>query len=156
VRFNFGEQQVYPKIKAKIVESKNIEQITAAVEKLVPLGLKVSTAEMYDLLGLAAPGEEDEILTPPQVAAFPELNSQRISLNNEGTVEVKDEDRDFVEITDEILDVLDAAMAKAKDLKEFEKELKKLVKDWDPEKIQEVLAVASFKARIQGELEFDT
>jgi len=156
IRFNFGEQQVYPKIKAKIVESRNIEQIVAAVEKLVPLNFRVSTAEMYDLMGLAAPGEDDEILTPRQAAAFPELNAaQRISLNSEGAADLTDEQSDFVEITDEILDVLEEAMAKAQNLEGFEAELKKLVKDWAPDKIQAILSVASFKARIQGEMEFD-
>jgi phage gp29-like protein len=166
VNFNFGEQQVYPQIKTKLVEKKNVELIVNSVQKLVPLGLKVSKAEMLNLLGLSSPADNEEVLEQRSPAG-PEhfgLNSQ-VSLNNTApdpamlfTAEPgdsQDEEDGYIAISDEIVAVLEKAMDKSTDFKSFQKELAKLAADWPPDKIAEYIAVATFKARVQGHLEFD-
>jgi phage gp29-like protein len=167
VDFNFGKQAAYPKIKTKVVESKNVQMIVDSVSKLVPLGLGVKKTEMLSLLGLSAPSEDDEVLEQPAApAGMMGFNSteQRISLNSEETAETPEpapsgpgeEEGGFIAITDEIAGVLDKALDKATDFKSFQKELEKLAAEWPADKIAELLAVATFKARVKGMEEFDT
>ncbi|MDR3171177.1 MAG: DUF935 domain-containing protein [Treponema sp.] len=167
VNFNFGEQAVYPQIKTKLVESKNVAVIVDSVTKLVPLGLKVAKAEMLGILGLTAPGEDDDVLEAQAYGGgMMELNSSRqVSLNaaeqdpaiafEAEPVDAQEEVEGFTVITDEIAAVLEKAANTATDFASFKKELEKLVTGWQPEKIAELLAVATFKARVKGDLDFD-
>jgi phage gp29-like protein len=166
VNFNFGEQQVYPQIRTKLIEKKNVQLIVESVQKLIPLGLRVSKAEMLNLLGLASPADDEEVLEQQAPAGFDPigLNSQ-VALNNAAQEpamlfdtdpgDTQDEVNGFAAISDEIVAVLEKALDKAADFKSFRKELAKLAADWPPDKIAELLAVATFKARVQGHLEFD-
>jgi hypothetical protein len=61
----------------------------------------------------------------------------------------------FTQITDEIADALEKACDKATDLEALKKELEKLVTDWEPDKIAEIIAVSTFKARVQGQQDFE-
>jgi phage gp29-like protein len=172
VNFNFGEQAVYPRIKTKLVESKNVQMIVDAVSKLVPLGLKVARTEMLSLLGLGAPADGDEILEPAAVpGGIMELNAagQRVALNagvgapaaepaeasEPGPVDPAGEEEGFTAITDDIAGVLEKALDKATDFRSFEKELAKLAAEWPADKIARLLAAATFKARVKGMEEFD-
>jgi phage gp29-like protein len=165
VNFNFGEQAVYPRIKTKLVESKNVQLVVDSVSKLVPMGLKVKKAEMLTLLGLSAPAEDDEVLEQPaSPAGMAGFNSaeQRVSLNAGEAAEISEPDLDpggeadgFTAITDDIAGVLEKALDKAADFKSFKKELEKLAAEWPADKIAELLAVATFKARVKGMEEFD-
>jgi phage gp29-like protein len=162
VAFNFGEREAYPKIRTKLVETKNVQLIVDSVAKLVPFGLKVDKAQMLGLLGLAASAEGDDVLTAPAQGFMPnELNST-VSLNAEEPPASPEMDTDeppeangFTQITDEIADVLEKACDKATDLESLKKELEKLVTDWEPDKIAELLAVSTFKARVQGQQDFE-
>ena len=169
VNFNFGEQPVYPRIKTKLVESKNVQTIVDAVTKLVPLGLRVAKTEMLTLLGLSAPADDDEVLEqPPAPAGMMELNAagQSVSLNAEepapdgdmpepDSLDPGEEAEGFIAITGEIAGVLEKALDKATDFMSFKKELEKLAAEWPAEKIAELLAVATFKARVKGMEEFE-
>jgi phage gp29-like protein len=167
VNFNFGEQQVYPQIKTKLVEKKNVQLIVDSVQKLVPLGLKVSKAEILNLLGLSSPADDEEVLEQQSPAGFDPigLNSQ-ISLNNNAPEpgmlfqaepgEGQNEDDGYIAISDEIVEVMEKALDSSTDFKSFVKTLEKLASDWPPDKIAELLAVATFKARVKGQGEFDT
>jgi len=161
VMFNFGEREAYPKIKTKLVETKNVQLIVDSVAKLVPLGLKVDKAQMLGLLGLAAAADDDDVLAPPSQGMFmpSELNSA-VSLNAEAAPQEMDIDEPpeadgFTQITDEIADVLEKACEKATDLNSLKKELEKLVTAWEPDKIAEIIAIATFKARVQGQQDFE-
>jgi phage gp29-like protein len=164
INLNFGPREIYPKIVTQIVETKNVTLIVDAIQKLVPLGLKVSKTEVLGLLGLASPSDDDEVLEAPAFGGgmLPQLNAQKketLSLNAEETPEEEESseyENDFVEITDEIVEVLQNAADKATDLKSIEEEIKKLVTDWPPDKIARTIAIATFKKRIDGNLEFDT
>jgi hypothetical protein len=61
----------------------------------------------------------------------------------------------FMQLTDEIVDTLEKACANAVDLESLKKELEKLVMDWEPYKIAELIAVSTFKARVQGQQDFE-
>lgn len=161
VKFNFGTQERYPKLKIKYVEPKNVQLIVDSVTKLVPLGLKVKPQEMNALLGLSSPEKDDEVLTVPSPLGF-DMNSQNksgIALNasevSSDEIELDEHESGLIEITDDIAEVIEKAADKAVDFKSFETELEKLVSGWDAEKIARTMAIAFFKARAQGDNDFD-
>jgi phage gp29-like protein len=69
VDFNFGPQARYPRLRIGVEESVDVTKLSTALGVLVPLGLKVSAAEVRDKLGLEDPGEDEEVLQPPAKAA---------------------------------------------------------------------------------------
>ena len=161
VKFNFGTQERYPKLKIKYVEPKNVQLIVDSVTKLVPLGLKVKPQEMNALLGISSPEKDDEVLTAPSPLGF-DMNSRNksgIALNasevSPDEIELDDSESGLIEITDDIAEVIEKAADKAVDFKSFETELEKLVSVWDAEKIARTMAIAFFKARAQGDNDFD-
>jgi len=161
VKFNFGTQERYPKLKIKYVEPKNVQLIVDSVTKLVPLGLKVKPQEMNALLGLSSPEKDDVVLTAPSPLGF-DMNSQNksgIALNasevSPDEIELDDSESGLIEITDDIAEVIEKAADKAVDFKSFETELEKLVSGWDAEKIARTMAIAFFKARAQGDNDFE-
>jgi phage gp29-like protein len=173
VDFNFGKQAAYPRIKTKLVESKNVQMIVEAVAKLVPLGLNVAASEMLTLLGLGAPADGEEVLEPAALPSgmmeMPELNAagRRVALNagesagepaggaEPGPVDPGDEENGYIPVSDEIAGVLEKAMDQAADFTSFKQDLEKLAAAWPADKIAELLAVATFKARVKGMEEFD-
>ena len=161
VKFNFGTQERYPKLKIKYVEPKNVQLIVDSVTKLVPLGLKVKPQEMNALLGLSSPEKDDEVLTAPSPLGF-DMNSQNksgIALNasevSSDEIELDEHESGLIEITVDIAEVIEKAADRAVDFKSFETELEKLVSGWDAEKIARTMAIAFFKARAQGDNDFD-
>ena len=161
VKFNFGTQERYPKLKIKYVEPKNVQLIVDSVTKLVPLGLKVKPQEMNALLGLSSPEKDDEVLTAPSPLGF-DMNSQNksgIALNarevSSDEIELDEHESGLIEITDDIAEVIEKAADRAIDFKSFETELEKLVSGWDAEKIARTMAIAFFKARAQGDNDFE-
>ena len=71
VAMNFGPQSAYPRLELNVPEPEDIEALTKAVQVLVPLGFRVSQAELRDRIGLSDPGEDEEVLVPPTAAPAP-------------------------------------------------------------------------------------
>ncbi len=69
VAMNYGENVRAPKIEFPIAEPQDILALSAALQRTVPLGLKVSQEQVREKLGLREPEEGEELLTPPPVAA---------------------------------------------------------------------------------------
>ncbi|ADZ72412.1 DUF935 domain-containing protein [Polymorphum gilvum] len=65
VAFNFGPQERYPTVDLPVAEAEDIETLSEALTKLVPLGLRVSSSEVRDKVGLGAPKDEDDVLRAP-------------------------------------------------------------------------------------------
>jgi phage gp29-like protein len=65
VDLNRGPQQAYPRLRIGRAEAVDVPKLTAAVTSLVPFGLRVSTKEMRDKIGLREPEPDEEVLTPP-------------------------------------------------------------------------------------------
>lgn len=68
VAMNFGPQAAYPSIEMPVAEPEDTAALANAVEKLVPLGLKVSQKELRGKLGLSEPAAGEDLLTPPAAA----------------------------------------------------------------------------------------
>lgn len=69
IDLNFGPQAVYPKVSFPVVEPEDIEALSGSLAQLVPLGLKVDQREIREKMGLSDPGNDAELLTPPNSAA---------------------------------------------------------------------------------------
>jgi len=177
IKFNFGDQERYPRIDIYKPDEKNIDQIIAAVEKLGPQGLTVKANEVRGLLGLSNPEEGDEVIGgrqappefppefPPDGGGGPELNAAGTAAGaGAGAGPDGDDDLDalfddaagdgYRAVSDDIASAIERASNAAADFDSFQKELRELVKTWDPDKIAEFAALAAFKARAQGSAAF--
>jgi phage gp29-like protein len=67
----FGEQKRYPRLKIGRPEAEDLDAAASALEKLVPLGLRVSMSAVRDKFGWADPKAGEEVLTPPAPNAQP-------------------------------------------------------------------------------------
>lgn len=68
---NFGDRAACPKLRIGRPESEDLKLKLDALEKLVPLGLRVSMTEVRDTYGFADPDPADEVLTAPSAAPLP-------------------------------------------------------------------------------------
>lgn len=69
IAFNFGPQQHYPTVDFPVAEAEDIQTLSEALTKLVPLGLRVQLAEVREKMGLSEPGDDDDVLAAPAAAA---------------------------------------------------------------------------------------
>ncbi|WP_159602410.1 phage portal protein family protein, partial [Starkeya nomas] len=60
VSLNFGPQDRYPKATLPVAEPEDVKELTEAVARLVPMGLKVSQREMRQRIGVSEPEEDDD------------------------------------------------------------------------------------------------
>ncbi|HCC37025.1 MAG TPA: hypothetical protein DEQ14_05130 [Treponema sp.] len=164
VNLNFGEQENYPKIDLYKPDEKNIEQIITAVEKLGAQGLTVKADEIRSLLGLSNPEDGDATIGGRPEYGIPMssdgLTESRLpSLNAEQSAPLDELDalidESYIPVSDDIAEVIEKAADMATDFESFRAKLEKLVKDWPPDKIAECIAIAAFKARALGDVEFD-
>lgn len=72
VALNFGENAPRPDVLFPVQKPEDINALSTALEKLVPLGLKVSQSQVRERLGLSAPDDDEDALTPPRQAEPPE------------------------------------------------------------------------------------
>lgn len=73
VDLNFGPRPIYPRLVVRVPKPEDLKAKVEALEKLVPLGLRVSASEVRDKLGFADPGQDEEVLRPavPQAPQGP-------------------------------------------------------------------------------------
>lgn len=69
VRFNWGPDAPAPRFAPVVEEPEDIKVLGEALERLVPLGLKVDQREVRKKLNLSEPAKDAELLTPPPTAA---------------------------------------------------------------------------------------
>ncbi len=65
IDLNFGPQQRYPRIALPITQPEDTAALSAALEKLVPLGLPVQASTVRDKLGIPDPQHGALLLHPP-------------------------------------------------------------------------------------------
>ncbi|WP_275039550.1 phage portal protein family protein [Bartonella vinsonii] len=68
VEINFGPQERYPLVYWPISENEDIKAISDALEKLVPLGLRVGAQEVRNKIGFSQPTKEEDVLKAPESA----------------------------------------------------------------------------------------
>ena len=65
VAFNWGPDAPVPRLNLVVDEPEDIESLSTALERLVPLGLRVDQAEVRSKLKLTEPADDASVLTPP-------------------------------------------------------------------------------------------
>lgn len=65
VSMNFGPQAVYPSVEWPVTEPEDLNTLSEALSRLVPVGLRIGQDEVRDRFGFSKPQEGDEVLTPP-------------------------------------------------------------------------------------------
>jgi phage gp29-like protein len=177
VAFNFGPQDNYPIVEFPVPEPEDIDTLTNAVSRLVPLGLKVGQRAMREKLALPDPSEDDELLGSPAVATpppqtKPDTESRAAKLHVTGCPcdgclarlsaapagpEADEIDRikadelaDWEDITDPLLSPLQAILEKASTLEEARTML--AAARLDSSALVEALARCTAKARGLGDI----
>jgi len=84
IDLNFGPQARYPRLVLHVEEAEDLKLLADSLEKLVPLGLKVSASVVRDKFGLPDPREGDEMLMPAQTPLTTSTaTNQQLALNRE-------------------------------------------------------------------------
>lgn len=68
VKFNYGADAPVPKANLVVEEPEDMEVLSSALDRLVPLGLRVGQAGIRKKLRIAEPDDDEEVLTPPAAA----------------------------------------------------------------------------------------
>lgn len=71
IDLEFGPQKRYPRLVIARPKREDLQQLSQSLERLVPLGLKVSQAEVRDKFGLAEPAPDEDVLGQPAAAPQP-------------------------------------------------------------------------------------
>lgn len=170
VDFNFGPQKRYPQLQFPIAEPEDIAALTHALEKLVPLGLKVSGRDVREKMGLPEPREGDELLrapgtsaatvegdtgTPAEPTPMPgkktELNSEQIAAISAQDLLIDEAAADWQLQLEPIVDPLQALADHSQSAEEFMAGLGGLLAEMDADTLVRKLALAVFKSHVNGE-----
>lgn len=71
IDLNWGPQQAYPRLAVHAPDQEDLTLLVSALEKLVPLGLKVEQSVIRDKFGLPEPEDDAEVLGMPAPAVAP-------------------------------------------------------------------------------------
>jgi hypothetical protein len=77
-------------------------------------------------------------------------------MSNKFDAVLKETEREYAAISDEIADVIIKAADTATDFESFQRELDRLAVNWSPDRVAKYIALAAFKARAQGDANFDS
>lgn len=160
VDLNFGPQQKYPRVSFVLPDKDNVQVQTAAVAKLVPLGLKVAQQDIRDRLRLRAPADDDEVLAPPARPAAgrpapPEPNAAReLNAAQEADLEGLLDDQAWEPVVKPVHDAVERLAAECGSYEEMERRLPELLAELDADALARRLAVATMKARGLGDRDF--
>ncbi|MFH2098797.1 MAG: DUF935 domain-containing protein, partial [Pseudomonadota bacterium] len=71
IDLNHGPQDNYPRIILQPPKTEDLDRLSLALNRLVPMGLKVEQSEIRDRFGLSDPAKDAEILVPLQMGNPP-------------------------------------------------------------------------------------
>lgn len=168
VDLNFGVQENYPDVIWRLPEAEDIDTLVNALEKLVPLGLKVQASVIRDKLGLPDPDNDAELLGQPMAENPTVMNrqascqcsscqSQQAKAMNMAQVMDDAEEleleamQEWQSQVDGMIHPLEQALAEADSLEAFLSKLPDLVEQMDSSEFIIKLAEQTFKARGLGD-----
>lgn len=178
VKLNYGVQKAYPKAKFDIVEAEDLDLLSKVLDRLVKLGLKVSSKEVLDRFGFNEPTDANDVLggaSPEEdakskkslnklLAKVASLNKQEGSHDHGHHHDTEDELDEISELGlsgwreqgDPLLDPIVTALNKASSLKEFADNLSKLAPDIDMGPLTDALAGSTLAAKALGQQNDET
>ncbi|WP_246476063.1 DUF935 domain-containing protein [Roseibium litorale] len=177
IELNRGKRSKFPRIKIGRVEEEDTDKLVDNVVKLVPLGLKVGMATMRDKLGLPDPDEGEEVLAAQKPEAAPQADPEPTATGKEqhrepvppakaqafrsspSAAEPDGIDRAIDTLLDDgwrplvepVIDGLEDELAGAANLDEARAIMERRLDSLGVTKLADMLARASFAARISGE-----
>jgi len=158
IDLEFGPQKLYPRIVIARPEQKDVQLIVESVEKLVPLGLKVSTATMQGLLGLPETEAGEELLGVSAPAPELPMPAPQVSLQaaQSGAKTVAEQlAKDAADIAEApataMIDTVRKLLGEVKTLEEFRDRLLELDQSMSEADLAEALRLAMVWAELTGE-----
>lgn len=171
VSLNMGQRKAYPKLNIGRPDEIDVDKLVKHVQILVPLGLKVGMSTMRDKIGLPDPGKDEELLTPPRQAPAVERPEEatvpparreqpRTALHSVAQPEARDAideavasmlGADWEIMVDPVIAGLEDELGAATTLGEAQGILARRIETLGVNKLAEMLARASFAARLAGE-----
>lgn len=178
VNINYGAQDKYPRIKVFIPDSDDIDALVANITRLMPFGLKVSQAYLLGKMGVPEPQPDEAVLegNPSPPTPLPQggkgVNSQHhggcqcggcqgVALNSQTNTRdglddfIDEELADWQPVMESVLD--DLGILQLQQLvpdmspEELRAEISRRMQNMNGmEKLVNALALASFKARVDG------
>jgi len=160
IDLNYGIQEHYPLLKIPVPRPENIPGLVESLEKLVPLGFKVGTDQLYSKLGLKRPDEKAELLSVMQPVESPinmntELNSEKPRKKSELEDLIEENSNDWIAISKPIKDELLKAVNECNSFEELQKRLPELENKLNLKNSAKRIAIATFLARALGDTQFE-
>ena len=168
IDLNFGVQEHYPELIIRAVDQEDLTLLTLALEKLVPLGLRVEQSVVRDKLGLPDPEEGAECLgqqitndelrmtnyQKPAVAVNSEQIPSAALLAMDGTGALFDlAKRETAGPASTLIEAAEALLNKVDTLEQFRDQLIDLYAVSDPQHLAEVMARLEMLGNMSGRLD---
>lgn len=149
ININYGVQDAYPQIEIKVPEPDNTQALVDALQKLVPLGLKVEQSGIRDKLGIPDPDETTDMLGMPSAPSAVtktdkplnrEINrAQPPKADNAIDTTLHELDDEWQPLMQPIVDDIDTLLAGSDSLEDFKSRLVTLI-ERDPDALIQHLA----------------
>lgn len=162
IDLNFGPQDLYPRIRIGRPETTNVPELSEALAKLVPLGLRVRQSEVRAKLGIEDPEGDDELLGPAgpatvtdappgaTVTAAAREESARDADSIDDLVREELEGEGWLDAMAPIMEALRGLLREVDDFDELLRRLPEAIPDPDLLALGEQLARDLFAARLAG------
>ncbi len=173
VAFNYGAAVKPPTFSLPVPKPEDVAVFVKGVVDLVPMGLRVATADLYEKLGISEPAKDAEILAIGDVQNAPGRNDKKSNKNKRISLNKTQEDDagDLLDDADDLLDDYEAEyfgdfvdagadmadqilkkLDEAGSFEEFQQMLDEFdTSDVDPKLFVNALAKSGFVARSSGE-----
>lgn len=171
IKLNWGPQEAYPVLTLPLPDSGDIAVLASALEKLVPLGLRVGASTIRDRMGLPEPAKDAEILGQPSEPQDSSAQARALRLRAIGTALaaqakpvpppdaidalLDQELEDWEEMMAPLVEPVQKLLESAKDLEDFHVRLVELVATLKPDQVADLLARAGFATRLGGNVGAD-
>lgn len=173
VDLNLGPRKAYPKVRLHINKPEDLQGLTTALEKLVPLGLEVEQSVIRDKFGLPDPGTGPKVKllgapkqaqTPPATPAPATAAQASVPCSHCGAAHAQatpapdvldrlaqDALSDWIPQLQPLVDPLIQAVQSAQTFEELKVALAAAAQAMDPAALAEALAQAGFVAGLAGD-----
>ncbi len=167
IDFNHGVQERYPAIQIQVLEPEDMAALVNALEKLVPLGLRVEKSVISDKLGLPDAADDAEVLQAASSPALPSGTDANRACpgcgQHHGTAlnraDHQDEIDRFADAASDgweeqlapIIDPIQRLADESESYEAFEAGLPGLLEEMDSGELVRQLALETFKARGLGD-----
>lgn len=166
IDLNFGPRRKYPWLRIGRADPVDAKAMTDMAAQLVPLGLRVSQADLRAAVGFTEPKEDDEVLRPASPLTAPDMilppratMARALAASIEAGNDPDAIDKavsaamdDWKEVIDPIASEILALAAKAKSLDELKASLRTLYPTLDVGALTDKLALLGFQALGGGAL----